>query len=106
MAVKDVTDKDFKEEVLDHKGLVIVDMWAPWCGPCRMLSPIIEELSEENDNVKMVKLNVDENPETQGKYQVMSIPTVLFIKDGGVVETLVGVQPKDRYAELIKNYSS
>lgn len=105
MAVKDVTDKDFDTEVIEDKGLVVVDMWAPWCTPCRMLSPLLEELSQEYKDIKMVKLNVDENPEVQGRYQVMSIPTVIFVKGGDVVESLIGVQPKDRYEELIKKHT-
>ena len=83
----DITDKDFQTEVLDHKGLVLVDFWAPWCGPCRMLAPVIEELAEEmKDTVKVCKMNVDENTQFPQKYEIMSIPTVLLFKDGEVVK--------------------
>lgn len=100
-----VTDKSFKDEVLDYKGVVIVDMWAPWCFPCQMLGPIIEEIAEENKGkVKVCKLNVDENPQTAQKYQVMSIPMVLLLQNGEVKETLIGVQPKSVYQNIIEKY--
>lgn len=98
-----VSDKDFQQEVLDHEGLVLVDFWAAWCGPCIMLGPIIEELAEElGDKVKVMKLNVDENPQTSMQYQVMSIPTVMLFKDGKAVETMIGVQPKQAYEKAIE----
>lgn len=94
-----LTDSNFKEEI--SSGLVLVDFWAPWCGPCRMVAPIIEEVANESDGVKVGKLNVDENPQIAGEYQIMSIPTVMLFKDGEVVETLVGLRPKDAYLEAI-----
>lgn len=98
-----VSDKDFQQEVLDHEGLVLVDFWAAWCGPCIMLGPIIEELAEElGEKVKVMKLNVDENPQTSMQYQVMSIPTVMLFKDGKPVETMIGVQPKQAYEKAIE----
>lgn len=101
-----VTDNNFDDEVLNSDGLVLVDFWAAWCGPCVMLSPIIEELGEDmGDKVKVLKLNVDENKETAGKFQVMSIPTVILFKDGEPVETMVGVRPKEFYEEKIKEHS-
>ena len=94
----DVTDKSFKEEVLDAKGVVLVDFWAPWCGPCQMLGPIVEEVAEQykdNDQVKIVKLMVDDNPNTAMAYSVMSIPTLKYFKDGKPVDESVGVVPKN-----------
>lgn len=94
----DVTDKSFKDEVLDAKGVVLVDFWAPWCGPCQMLGPIVEEVAEQykdNDQVKIVKLMVDDNPNTAMAYNVMSIPTLKYFKDGKPVDESVGVVPKN-----------
>ena len=101
-----VTDSNFESEVLNSKGLVIVDFWAVWCFPCQMLGPVIEEIASENTNIKVFKLNVDENPQTSMKYNVMSIPTVMFFKDGKLVETLIGVQPKGVYEGKIKQYTN
>jgi thioredoxin 1 len=93
--VKEFTDNNFDEEALSSDVPVIVDLWAPWCGPCRMLTPIIEELAEEyGDKIKVGKLNVDDNPQTAAKYGVTSIPTVFFIKDGEVKDKQVGLLPK------------
>lgn len=91
------TDQNFTKEVLESTTLVLVDLWAPWCGPCRMLGPIVEELAKEyaGKGITIGKLNVDENPETATKYHVMSIPTLLFFKDGAVEEQMVGVQTKE-----------
>ncbi len=105
MSHTELTDQNFKEEVLDAEGVVLVDFWAPWCGPCKMLTPIMEEVAEEvGDKAKIAKLNVDESPETAGKFQVMSIPTVKIFKDGEEVESLVGLQTKDVYVGLIAKY--
>jgi len=103
-AVIEVTDAQFKEEVLDADLPVMVDMWAPWCGPCRMVSPVIEELAADNAGlIKACKLNVDESPDTAGKFGITAIPSVLFFKDGQEVQSLrmIGVQPKGQYQRAI-----
>ena len=90
------------DSVLDTDKLVVIDFWAEWCGPCKMIGPIIEEIAEEyKDKVVVGKLNVDENDETTGKYGIRNIPTVLFIKNGKVVDKLVGAGPKTLFTEKI-----
>jgi thioredoxin 1 len=97
-----LTDSNFEAEIAS--GLVLVDFWAPWCAPCRMLGPIIEEVSEEVEGLTVGKLNVDENPQTAQKFQVMSIPTVILFKDGEAVETMIGLRPKESYIEVIESH--
>lgn len=104
MAILDVKDSDFSEKT--SEGLVLVDFWAPWCGPCKMIAPVLEELDGElSDKVQIVKLNVDDNQETASKFGVMSIPTLLLLKDGNVVDQVVGFQPKEALAELISKHA-
>lgn len=100
-----LTDDTFQSEVRDSKGLVLVDFWAPWCGPCRMLGPVIEEISNELKDVKVCKLNVDENMSTAQEFNIMSIPCVILFKDGEIVETLIGLQGKESYMDAIKRNS-
>lgn len=102
MAISNVTDQNFSTET--GSGLVLADFWAPWCGPCKMIAPVLQELdSEIGDKVKIVKLDVDENQETAAKYGVMSIPTLLIMKDGEVVDKVVGFQPKEALEERLKS---
>ena len=103
MATHDITDKDFEEKVVKSDTPVLVDFWAPWCGPCRMAEPVLEELSETyKDKVVIVKLNVDENQEYAGKFGVMSIPTTILFKEGKEVGRQVGFAGKDGFENLIK----
>lgn len=99
-----ITDKEFSTET--DSGLVLIDFWATWCGPCRMQSPILEQLSEEYDEseVKIAKMDVDENPETPASFGIMSIPTLLLKKDGEVVEKAVGVHSKEQLRALIDKH--
>ena len=97
-----LTDDNFEEEVLRSELPVLVDFWAPWCGPCQMLGPVVEELAKEFEGkVKICKLNVDEGLAAAQKYGVMSIPTLIIFKDGEEVERLVGVRPKEMLAEKL-----
>ncbi|KSU63913.1 thioredoxin [[Bacillus] enclensis] len=104
MAITNATDQNFVNET--NSGLVLADFWAPWCGPCKMIAPVLEELdSEMGDKVKIVKVDVDENQETAGKYGVMSIPTLVVLKDGEVVDKVIGFQPKEALAELLNKHA-
>ncbi|MCH7916729.1 MAG: thioredoxin [Planctomycetes bacterium] len=95
---QEFTDANFQNEVLESDLPVLVDFWAAWCGPCRAVGPTIDELAEQYEGtVKVGKLNIDENPQSPSRFGISSIPAVLLFKDGKVVETLVGVQPKERY---------
>jgi thioredoxin 1 len=98
-----VDQNNFQTEVLDSKNKVIVDFWAPWCGPCQMLGPIIDEIGDElQDGVKVVKVNVDENQDLAGKYNVSSIPTVLIFENANVKNTLIGFHQKQDYLNALK----
>ena len=94
MAILHVNDNEFDREVLQDSGTVLVDFWATWCGPCRMLSPIVDEVAEERTDVKVGKVNVDEQPELASQFGVMSIPTLLVFRDGKLVNQAVGARPK------------
>jgi len=101
MGVPEFDDGNFESEVLAADGPVLVDFWAPWCGPCRMIAPVVEELAGENQGFKIGKLNVDEAPRAAQSYGVSSIPTLMIFKGGEVVERFVGVQPKSRLQQAI-----
>ena len=99
--ISEITDSNFQAEVLEAEGAVLVDFWAPWCGPCRVIAPSLEEINEERDDLTVVKLNVDENQSTAAKYDVMSIPTLIVFKDGRPAKKIIGAMPKQRLvAEL------
>lgn len=106
MAVAAVTQSNFDEEVMQHKGVVLVDFYADWCGPCKMTAPIIDELSEEMKDVKFVKVNVDENQDIAGKYSIFSIPTFLIVKDGSVVNQFAGARGKEGFEEELNKVLS
>jgi thioredoxin 1 len=98
----DVTDANFEDEVLKSELPVVLDFWAEWCAPCRAISPIIKQIAEDYDGkVKVVKMNIDENPQTPGKYGVRAIPTVLAFNNGQVVEQLQGARPKAAFEEMV-----
>ena len=103
---KKINDQNFKEEVLESDQLVLVDFWAPWCGPCKMLGPILEKLAEEYEDkdLKVAKLNVDENKKTASEYGVNGIPTMFLFKDGEVIHKMVGVKPLDILKQEIDKY--
>ena len=99
--IPEVTDDSFQAEVLESETPVLVDFWAPWCGPCRIIAPSLEELNEEISNLRVVKLNVDENQQTAAQYDVMSIPTLIVFKNGEAAKKIIGAMPKKRIqAEL------
>jgi thioredoxin 1 len=97
----DVTDGTFQAEVIESDSPVLVDFWAPWCGPCRVVHPILEEIAAERQDIRIVSLNVDDNQQTAARYEVLSIPTLILFKDGGEAKRVVGAMPKRRLeAEL------
>lgn len=101
--VREISDQDFQAEVLQSSEPVLIDFWAPWCGPCRAIAPIVEELASENTgSVKVVKINIDNSPNTAASFGVSSIPTLMIFKGGEVVDRFVGVQPKKRLQDAIE----
>ena len=101
MAVVTITKENFEQEVLQSTKPVLLDFWASWCGPCRMLSPIVDEVAEERTDVKVGKVNVDEQPELAGEFGVMSIPTLVVMKGGKVVNKMVGTRPKAQILAML-----
>ena len=101
--ITEVTDNNFQAEVLESEQPVLVDFWAPWCGPCRVIAPTLEELAEERgEKLRVVKLNVDENQMTSAQYDVMSIPTLLLFKNGQVAHQIIGALPKNRLVQELE----
>lgn len=102
--IREITKSNFEEEVLKSEKLVLVDLYAEWCGPCKMVAPIIKELAEEYKDIVVCKVDVDNNTEIASKYNIRNIPTILFIKDGQVVDKLVGSVQKKQFVEKISMY--
>jgi|TARA_R110000796_G_scaffold88545_8_gene190465 thioredoxin 1 len=102
---KEFTDANFAQEVVATGGLAVVDFWAEWCGPCRMVGPIIEQLAEENPDINIGKVNVDENNELAAKFGIRSIPTILILRDGEVIDKVSGVKPIGEFQELLAKHS-
>lgn len=101
MSVLHVTKNTFQEEVLNSDKPVLLDFWAAWCGPCRMIAPTLDEIAEEREDIKVCKVNVDEEPELASQYQIVSIPTLLVIKDGKIVNQSLGAKPKAQILALL-----
>ena len=102
--VTDITDKDFEAQVIKSDQPVLVDLWAPWCGPCRMVAPVVEKLAEKYDGrFKFFRLNVDDNPSTAARYRIMSIPTLLFFKEGEVANMVIGARPEGYLVPIIED---
>ncbi|WMJ84754.1 thioredoxin [Oscillospiraceae bacterium LTW-04] len=102
MSVMVITKDNFKKEVLESDIPVLLDFWAPWCGPCRMVSPLVDEISEEISHAKVGKVNVDEQPELAAQFKIMSIPTLVVIKDGKISSTTIGAKPKAEILNMLK----
>ena len=101
MSVISLSQSNFTEEVMNSDKPVLIDFWAPWCGPCRMVSPIVDEIAEEHSDVKVCKINVDDEPELARQFGIMSIPTLIVIKDGEIAEKAVGMRSKKDITDLI-----
>ena len=102
MAILNVTKENFQTEVIQSDKPVLLDFWAAWCGPCRMVSPVVDEIAAQRPDIKVGKVNVDEQPELAGAFQVMSIPTLVVMRDGKVVHQAVGARPKDDILAMLK----
>jgi thioredoxin 1 len=101
-SITDVTDTNFQAEVLENEAPVLVDFWAPWCGPCRMVAPVLEQIAAERDDLRIVKLNTDDNQQTAVQYQVLSIPTLIVFRNGQEVKRVIGALPKERLLDQLE----
>ncbi|PIQ27416.1 thioredoxin [bacterium (Candidatus Blackallbacteria) CG17_big_fil_post_rev_8_21_14_2_50_48_46] len=105
MALQEVTDQNFEEEVLKAGSPVLVDFWAPWCGPCRLVTPVVEEIAKEYEGkLKVVKVNTDDNPQTAVNYHISGIPSLLLFKEGQVADQIVGAVPKARLSNMVSQH--
>ena len=104
MATNKTSDSTFQDDISSQSNLVLVDFWAEWCGPCKQISPILEEIANEKDNLNILKLNIDENPATPQKYNVRGIPTLMLFKDGKLNDTKIGSLPKSSLEDWINSY--
>lgn len=102
MSVINVNKANFAQKVIHSDVPVLLDFWAPWCGPCRMVAPILDEIAQERSDIKVGKVNVDEQPELAGQFGVMSIPTLVVIKDGKVIDQAIGARPKDQILGMLR----
>ena len=102
MSAININKNNFQNEIMDSEKTVLLDFWAPWCAPCRMVVPIIEEIAGERPDIKVVKINVDEQPELASKFGIMSIPTLVVMKNGKIVQQVSGVRPKNAILEMLQ----
>jgi thioredoxin 1 len=102
MALTEVTDSNFQAEVIESETATLVDFWAPWCGPCRVVGPVLEEIASERDDIRIVKLNVDDNQQTAARYQVLSIPTMILFRNGAEAKKIIGAYPKKKILEQLE----
>src|ERR1700730_13584687 len=100
--VNEVTDSNFQAEVIESERPVLVDFWAPWCGPCRVVAPVLEEIAAERTDIRIVKLDIDENPQTAARFQVLSIPTMILFTGGEPVKTVIGAYPKKKLEQELE----
>ena len=104
MATNKTSDSTFQDDISSQSQLVLVDFWAEWCGPCKQISPILEEIANEKENLNILKLNIDDNPATPQKYNVRGIPTLMLFKDGKLIDTKIGSLPKSSLEDWINSY--